>query len=82
MTNKGLCKLLFEGREKIGFKDIMDMKESFRQELWHYEFHTYGPDPTTGNITVEAFLKSLAICLHADKVERYIRRIPEVVNKV
>ena len=63
ITNKALCALLFENKEEIQFKDLMDLKAEFKEDLWHYEFHTYEPDEKTGQITVQAFLKSLTVCL-------------------
>lgn len=64
------------------FTDVMDLKAEFREDLWHYEFYTYEPDEKTGMISVEAFLKSLAVCLHGRKVEKYLRRIKKVVEGV
>ena len=58
----------------------MDLKEDFREDLWHYEFHTYEPDEKTGRISIESFLRSLAVCLHGRKVEKYMRRIKKVVE--
>lgn len=58
----------------------MDLKADFRKDLWHFEFYTYEPDEKTNRISVEAFLKSLAVCLHGRKVEKYLRRIKKVIE--
>ena len=81
-TNKGLCEVLFAGKEVVTYKDIMDLKFEFREDLWHYEFHQYEPDEKTGRISIEAFLKSLAVCLHGRKIDKYLRRIKKVVEAV
>ena len=81
-TNKGVCEVLFEGKQTITYQDIMDLKEDFREDLWHYEFHTYEPDEKTGRISIESFLRSLAVCLHGRKVEKYMRRIKKVVKEL
>ena len=60
----------------------MDLKAEFREDLWHFEFYTYEPDEKTGRISIEAFLKSLAVCLHGRKVEKYLRRIKAVAEAV
>ena len=79
-TNSGLCEILFEGKEHIEFSDIIKLKSDFREDLWHYEFHTYEPDEETGRISIESFLRSLAVCLHGRKVEKYMKRIKKVVG--
>ena len=81
-TNKALCEILFEGKEHIQFTDIMDLKAEFKEDLWHFEFYTYEPDEKTNRISVEAFLKSLAVCLHGRKIDKYLRRIKKVVEAV
>ena len=81
-TNKGLCEVLFEGKEHIVFNDIIELKEDFREDLWHYEFHTYEPDEETGRISIESFLRSLAVCLHGRKVDKYMKRIKKVVKEL
>ena len=60
----------------------MDLKAEFKQDLWHFEFYTYEPDEKTNMISVEHFLKSLAVCLHGRKIEKYLRRIKKVVENV
>ena len=58
------------------------MRKDFREDLWYYEFHSYEPDEKTGRISIEAFLRSLSVCLHGRKVEKYLRRIKKVVAKM
>ena len=77
-TNKALCEVLFQGKETLEFEDILKLKQDFKHDLWHYEFHTYGPDEKTGKITLESFLKSLTACIHGAKFERYLRRVKKV----
>ena len=58
------------------------MRSDFREDLWYYEFYSYEPDEKTGRIPLEAFLRSLSVCLHGRKVEKYLRRIKKVVHKM
>lgn len=59
----------------------MVLKADFKEDLWHYEFHTYEPGENH-KISVESFLKSLAVCLHGRKVDKYMKRITKVVEAV
>ena len=81
-TNRALCEILFEGKESIQYEDILELRSQFREDLWAFEFHSYEPDEKTGKISIEAFLRSLSVCLHGRKVEKYLRRIKKVVAKI
>ena len=81
-ANKSLCNILFQDKQSINYEDILELREDFREDLWNYEFHSYEPDEKTGKIPMEAFLRSLSVCLHGNKVEKYLRRIKKVVAKL
>ena len=74
-TNKELCEVIFGDKKTIEFDDIQRIKANFREDLWHYEFHTYSPDEETEKISIADFLRTLIVCLHGRKYERYLRRI-------
>lgn len=55
-TNKAICAILFKGKELVGIEDILEMRNKFNEDLWHYQFHTF--EPVNGKISTENFLKS------------------------
>ena len=81
-ANLSLCNILFQNKQSLKYEDILELREDFREDLWHFEFYSYEPDEKTGKIPMEAFLRSLSVCLHGNKVEKYLRRIKKVVAKI
>lgn len=58
----------------------MDLKTQFQESLWHYEFYCYDIDEETNTISLESFLKSITVCLPADKINKYFRQIDKLIK--
>jgi hypothetical protein len=49
------------------------------EDLWAYEFFTFGPDDKN-NISIDAWLQSIIVCMHGVKVDRYLKQIKRVTK--
>ena len=52
--------------------DIIEMQYKFREDLWHYQFHSFEPDEN-GRISTENFLKANLPSVTGRYVEKYKR---------
>ena len=76
-TNLHLVEVLFKDKEIITVKDILDMQDGFREDLWNYRFHTLEPNES-GKTSTENFLKTNLVSLRSPHVERYRRQIRKI----
>lgn len=60
---------------------MLDLKTKIAEAFWHYEFYTYGPDENE-TISLKNWLKSVIICMHGIKVERYLKQTKKVAESM
>lgn len=73
-TNKALVEVLFKDKETVTFQDIIELRDHFREDLWHYQFHTFEPNEE-GKISTENFLKANLSCVTGKKVNQFKKHI-------
>ena len=72
-----MTEVIFGEKTHISFKDITDLKMQMNRALWHYEFSTYSPDENE-TIDMEAWLRSVIVCMSGLKVDRYVKQATKV----
>ena len=80
-TNVKLCDALFADKECVTCEDLLNLRDSFRESLWHYQFYTFEPNEE-GKISTENFLKSNLSCLTGGKLEAYRTHIRKVTREL
>lgn len=76
-TNKSLVEVLFKGKDVVTFQDIIELRDQFREDLWHYQFHTFEPNEA-GRISTENFLKANLSCITGKKVNHFKKHITKL----
>jgi len=76
-TNLAICEKLFSDKEFVTIKDFLSMQDKFREDLWHYQFHTFEPNDE-GRISTESFLKSNLPSLTGSSIEKYKKQIRKI----
>jgi len=69
-TNLMLVEILFKGKTHLTVRDMLELQEHFKEALWHYMFHTLGPNEK-GRISTESFLQSHLSSLSGSSTEKY-----------
>ena len=77
VTNKLLVSQLFQGKETITFKDIVDLQDQFKEDLWHYDFYKMEPNDE-GKISIKNFLMTNMHCLAGHNIDRFIKQIEKI----
>lgn len=80
-TNKAICARLFKDKEWITKRDILDLQVQFREDLWHFQFHSMEQNDD-GKISIEDFLKTSLSSLSGGAIKKYRSRIAEFVKKI
>lgn len=76
-ANHELTDAIFGDKTHISLKDMIDLKLQMNRALWHYEFSTYNPDEND-TIDMEAWLRSVIVCMSGLKVDRYVKQAAKV----
>ena len=71
-TNLAIVEKFFAGKEHITVDDLIEMQYKFREDLWHYQFHSFEPNED-GRISTENFLKANLPSVTGRFVEKYKR---------
>ena len=76
-TNLAIVDQCFKDRTHIGVDDIIGMQYQFREDLWHYQFHTFEPNDKD-RISTEMLLHSKLSDLTGTNVEKFRLQIEKI----
>ena len=70
-TNQHLVNVLFNQKDAINVHDLIDLQYKFREDLWHYQFHTLEPSEKDDKISTAMLLSSKLSDLTGTDVEKF-----------
>ena len=80
-TNKHLVNLLFKNKDGINVHDLINLQYRFREDLWHYHFHTLEPNDKD-RISTGMLLSSKLSDLTGTNIEKFRHQISKLSDEI